>query len=146
MSDDQCGPQSADALLCPSAQPDMRDAIVLGVLGGAADAPSLSYVSEPLAASADVLALAAPANPTEVFRLAAACETKACRHFDGERCRLASRIVDLLPAVVEGLPPCRIRRTCRWYAQEGRDACLRCPQVVTENFAPSELVQQAAQG
>jgi hypothetical protein len=146
MSHNQSGYSPGKPLLCPSAQPDMRDAIVLGVTGGTTDAPQLSYLVEPLVASDDVLALAAPAKPAEVFRFAAPCEEKACRHFDGTRCRLASRIVDLLPAVTGALPPCRIRRSCRWFAQEGREACLRCPQVVTENYAPSEVVRQAAEG
>jgi hypothetical protein len=28
---------------------------------------------------------------------------------------------------------------CRWFRQEGREACLRCPQVTTEQRNPSEL-------
>jgi hypothetical protein len=148
MSNDQRGPlrSSNESLLCPSAQPDMPDAAVLGVMGGTADAPQLAYMVERLSVSEDVLALAGPAKPTEVFRFAAPCEEMACRHFDGNRCRLASRIVDLLPTVTDALPPCRIRRSCRWFAQEGPEACLRCPQVLTENYAPSELVRQAAEG
>jgi hypothetical protein len=144
----QFGPRrsSDESLLCPSAQPDMPDATVVGVMGGTAEAPQLAYMVERLSVSEDVLALAGPAKPAEVFRFAAPCEEKACRHFDGARCRLASRIVDLLPAVTGALPPCRIRKSCRWFAQEGREACLRCPQVVTESYAPSELFRLAAEG
>jgi hypothetical protein len=51
----------------------------------------------------------------------------------------------MLPAVVDVLPICTIRASCRWYAQEGRDACLRCPQVVTEcHDASADFVQVAS--
>jgi hypothetical protein len=44
----------------------------------------------------------------------ARCEEGARRHFDGSNCRPAARIVQILPAVVESLPPCKIRYECRW--------------------------------
>jgi hypothetical protein len=56
-----------------------------------------------LAATPEVPALAAPAQPTEVFRLAAAWQTHQCPHFDGVSCSLAPRIVQILPAVVANL-------------------------------------------
>jgi hypothetical protein len=36
-----------------------------------------------------------------------------------------------LPEVVDILPACQVRRSCRWYAEQGGAACRRCPQVVT---------------
>ena len=30
------------------------------------------------------------------------------------------------------LPRCAIRRTCRWFAQRGADACAVCPRVVAD--------------
>ena len=142
-----CHGASADKpLLCPSAQPDMKDARILGVVSGTAEAQELAYLNEYLPASEELLATAAPANPLQVFRIAAQCEEKACCHFDGKKCRLATRIVQILPAVSEALPPCLIRSTCRWYQQEGRAACLRCPQVITETYEPSEDFKRAAMG
>ena len=138
---------SADKpLLCPSAQPDMKDARILGVVSGSAEAPELAYLNQHLPVSQELLATAAPANPLQVFRIAAQCEEKACCHFDGKNCRLATRIVQILPAVSEALPACLIRPTCRWYQQEGRAACLRCPQVITETYEPSEDFKRAAMG
>ena len=92
------------------------------------------------------LLVAAPLKPTEVFRFAAHCEGKGCLHFDGANCRLATRIVQILPAVTEGLPACPIRPTCRWYQQEGKPACLRCPQIVTQTYEASEAYRRAAEG
>ena len=102
------------APFCPSAQPEMRDAQVLGVVTPGADGPELAYLRDFQPATPEILVMAAPVGPTEVFRFAARCEGSACRHFDGANCKLVTRIVDLLPAVTEALPVCRIRPECRW--------------------------------
>jgi hypothetical protein len=139
-------PAGGEPLFCPSAQPEMAACRVLGVIGGTAESPEVVYLNEVLPVTDELLARAAPASPTEVFRLAAHCDEKACRHFDGVNCRLATRIVQILPAVTASLPACLIRPTCRWYQQEGRAACLRCPQVVTQTYEPSEDYRRAALG
>ena len=41
------------------------------------------------------------------------------------------RVAHQLEPVVDTLPPCQIRSTCRWFAEQGRQVCLRCPQVIT---------------
>jgi len=135
-----------NTLLCPSAQPDMTGCRVLGVVGGTVEAAQVAYVNGPVPVTSELLASTAPLKPTEVFRFAAHCEGNACRHFDGINCNLATRIVQILPAVVETLPACLIRPSCRWYQQEGRAACMRCPQVVTESFQPTEEFLRAALG
>ena len=131
-------------LLCPSAPPDAHDGVVLGVVLGTPEEPRAAFLTEPMHVTEHVIALASPASPTEVFRFAAPCATTLCRHFDGKSCRLATRIVRELPAVVADIPICRIRPSCRWWAQEGRNACLRCPQVVTMSTNPSEELRYAA--
>jgi len=135
---------SDEALLCPSAQPEMADAQILGVISAGTDQSRVTYLNEPVAATPELLAQAAPAAPGEIFRLAARCETSKCTHFDGHQCQLATRIVEMLPEVAENLPPCIIRRTCRWYRQEGRATCARCPQIVTRNDHPDERLKQVA--
>ena len=129
---------------CPSAQPEMAEATILGVRAGTPDAPRISYLETPVPVSSEWLELTRPVRPSEVLRFAARCEEGACRHFDGANCRLATRIVQILPVVVESLPPCNIRPECRWFRQEGRRACLRCPQVITEVQDPSEDFRRAA--
>src|SRR5579884_1861246 len=104
--------------LCPSAQPGMDNCRILGVVNWAEATPTLQYLNEHVPATEDVLSLSAPLKPTEVIRLAATCAEHKCPHFDGADCRLASRIVQILPAVTSALPPCIIRRDCRWYSQE----------------------------
>jgi hypothetical protein len=65
-------------------------------------------------------------------------------HFRESRCRLATQIVKLLPTVVEKIPTCTIRPKCRWWLQEGKAACLRCAQVVTDNYNPSNEMRVVA--
>jgi hypothetical protein len=45
---------------------------------------------------------------------------------------------------VDGLPPCSIRPGCMWWRQEGKNACLRCPQVVTETRHATDEQRQVA--
>jgi len=125
-------------LLCPSAQPEMAGSHILGVVGGEATAPEVAYLTTALPVTPELLALTGPVKPTEVFRFAAHCEEQACRHFDGTHCQLATRIIQMLPAVGRTLPACLIRPTCRWYHQEGKAACFRCPQIMTETSAASD--------
>jgi hypothetical protein len=131
-------------LFCPSAQPDMDRALLIGVVGGTASEPHVSYLSEPQPISDDLLALASPVEPTEVFRVAAPCAEGGCQHFDGAQCRLAAKVSRRLPPSITKLPPCRIRPNCRWWREQGRAACMRCPFVVTTSYAPSAELRVAA--
>ena len=130
--------------LCPSAQPGMDNCRVLGVVQQDGPTPRLVYLDELLPATDDVLAMSAPLKPTEVYRLAATCAEHKCPHFDGADCRLATRIVQILPAVVEALPPCTIRKDCRWYSQEGAAACRRCPEVTTVSYDLSPTTREVS--
>jgi hypothetical protein len=121
--------------LCPSAQPGMDNCRILGVVQqDEGSAPRVVYLNEILPATEEVLALSAPLKPTEIFRLSATCAEHKCPHFDGADCRLATRIVQILPAVVDDLPPCTIRKECRWFSQEGGAACKRCPEITTVSY------------
>jgi hypothetical protein len=117
---------------------------VLGVVRRNGPAPMVEYLNQHLPADAEILAMAAPRKPTDVFRLAATCAEHQCPHFDGDDCRLASRIVQILPAVVDSLPPCIIRKDCRWYSQEGGAACRRCPEVTTVSYDLSPQMREVS--
>jgi hypothetical protein len=127
--------------LCPSAQPGMDHCEVLGVVQRTDARPMLVYLQRPVPATDEVLAMAAPLKPTEVFRLSATCAEHRCPHFDGADCRLATRIVELVAPSVDVLPPCPIRRDCRWHSQEGAAACLRCPEITTVTYDVSAQTQ-----
>ena len=129
---------------CPSAQPQMDGAAIFGVVGGTAQEPRVAYVNKLQEASEDLLQLAEPAQPTEVFRIAAPCAESQCQHFKGGSCSLVERVVNHLPEVVDDLPPCSLRPTCRWWLEQGRAACLRCPQVTTTVHDPPEVLSVVA--
>jgi hypothetical protein len=122
---------------CPSAQPDSKASRIYGVMTGPADHRRVGYLTETIKPTPELLALSGEAKPTQLFRIAAPCMNGACRHFNGA-CTLAQRIVDMAPVVVDGLPECQIRPTCRWYLQEGAKACVRCPQIMTDKVNASE--------
>ncbi|HTQ79255.1 MAG TPA: nitrogen fixation protein [Thermoanaerobaculia bacterium] len=129
---------------CPSARPEMAQSVIFGVVGGTVAEPRVGYLEKALPVTPEILALSGPVAPGEVFRFAAPCAGGGCQHFDGARCRLAQRVVAELPVAVDRLPPCRLRPTCVWWKQEGVEACRRCPQIVSENLAPTaELVLAA---
>jgi hypothetical protein len=131
-------------LKCPSAQPGMGDVQILGVISRDAAEPRLAYLDEAMPAAPGTLELAAPLDVSQVFRLSARCEEKKCTHFDGIDCQLAVRIAKMLPEVVDYLPACNIRPDCRWFRQEGRAACVRCPQIVTGTHEADERLQKVA--
>jgi len=122
----------------------MADAVVFGVVGGTTREPRVAHLVQPLPLTDELLALAGPASPTAVYRIAAPCAESACAHFAAGRCRLVSRIVAEIPEAVDGLPACRIRPDCRWWRQEGVAACRRCPLIVTETVNPMERLRHAA--
>ena len=132
--------------LCPSAPPDWEGARLFAVAVGTPDRPSNAYLDQVQPVTRELLDLAAPAEPTEVFRFAAPCAERSCGHYDGtaHKCRLVEKTVRWIPGVVEKLPRCAIRVSCRWWQQEGRAACQRCPQVVTVNYAAGENSRRAA--
>ena len=132
-------------ILCPSAPSHCQGAQVFGMVGGTADAPEVAYLPTPQPVTDELLQLSGPVRPGEVFRIAAPCACSGCGHFTPEasKCRLVEKVVQWLPIVVDKLPPCSIRPECRWWQQEGKAACIRCPQVVTENFKPIPEMRDA---
>ncbi|AFY31645.1 hypothetical protein [Calothrix sp. PCC 7507] len=130
--------------LCPSSRPEQENSIVFGIVSGTVQKPHVVYLKQPLPVTDELIAKASPVTPTEVFRTASPCAASGCKHFDGKNCGLAMRVTQNLPAVVEELPPCSIRRDCRWWQQEGKAACMRCPQVITDNYNPSQIICEVA--
>jgi hypothetical protein len=132
-------------ILCPSTVSIGSDAQIFGVLTGSPEQGfRVGYLTETVPATDELLAAAAPAKPSEVFRAASPCMGHGCKHFNGANCQLARRIVAMLDPVVGALPRCKIRLRCRWFRQEGREACFRCPQVATEERNPSDLRRTVA--
>src|SRR5205085_9887208 len=109
---------------------------LLGVVEGEADAPRLKYV-KPRPVTPELLALVPPElRPEEVFRFTAPCRGDACPQFSGGRCGVARAAAEHLAATPDrSLPACSLRPNCRWWVDEGVEACHRCPSVVTADSA-----------
>jgi hypothetical protein len=102
---------------CPSAQHHLPGAQVFAVMGGTVAQPEVSYLEEAIEVTPEVITMAAPVDPAEVFRISAPCaQSTECWHFDDTRhqCRLARRTVRLAPVVVSKPPRCAIRTQCVW--------------------------------
>jgi len=132
--------------LCPSTFPGWPDSVAFGIVTGNVEEPRWQPFEKPLPITDELLALSGPVAPTEVFRFAGPCAGNACQHFAGEtgQCRLVEKTVRFVPKVQDKLPPCTIRVDCKWWRQEGREACFRCPQVASSNPANAEAMRMAA--
>jgi hypothetical protein len=136
--------ESKKEIDCPSSPANAEGARIFGVTTGTPEAHRVGYLTKTVPLSEKMLALAGPAKPEEMFRIAAPCAGGSCKHFKDNNCSLAKRIVEGVPAVVNTLPACQIRSTCRWFRQEGKEACFRCPQVMTDNPYASDYEKQIA--
>ena len=129
---------------CPSAQPEMKGAVVFAIIQGTTQEPRAAYLDRMVPLTPEVGVLASPLNEAEVFRMSAPCAANGCCHFGEGRCSLAGRLVQLVSPVVTAAPPCMLRPNCMWWLQEGVAACLRCPQVVTHLHGASPEMIEAA--
>jgi hypothetical protein len=135
--------QQTNRFDCPSSTPDIPDSQIFGVVEGTIDEPKVTYLRHPLPVTPDVLAAADPVEPTEIFRFVGRCLERRCQQFGNGQCQLAKRLVQGLPTVTQELPHCAIRQCCRWWHQEGKAACWRCPQIVRTNYYLSDPMRQA---
>jgi hypothetical protein len=125
----------SDPPLCPSGRARQPGAVVFGIVGaGAGD--GLAYLDRVKPVDAEVLALAAPLDPANIYRVAVPCAGEGCRHFEGGACQVAARMLRHLDAAAEALPRCAIRPACRWWREAGPAACRRCPEIATTPLAP----------
>jgi hypothetical protein len=71
------------------------------------------------------------------YRFAGPCVTSSCGFWTGDHCGLGAKLVESFretvgPSQAE-LPKCAIRRSCRWFAEQGTAACSPCSYVVTDS-------------
>jgi hypothetical protein len=122
-------------LVCPAAPPHWTRAAAFAVVVGTPERPALAYLEQPVPATPELLAKASPATPREIFRFSSSCHKDSCPHWTEEgsgRCTLAATVLKEFDPVAEKLPRCSIRKSCRWWYQEGKAACIRCVQIPTD--------------
>jgi hypothetical protein len=121
---------------CPSARCE-EGATLLGIVG---DEGVVGYITPEFKIDAEFCRRALEqGRPEKRFRFAQPCIEGRCAQWSGSRCGLIelvlhsaarSGIAETAETNVPALPPCVIRSSCRWFAQEGAQACLVCPSVV----------------
>ena len=131
--------QQQDALTCPSARCE-EGAVVLGVIGSIG---VVGYISPALPVPAEFAELVRRRGlPERRFRFGAACQEEGCQNWSEGRCGViedalrVARGIHELRTRAESLPRCSIRRSCRWFAQRGPDACSICPLLFNHVWAP----------
>ena len=118
--------------MCPSTS--VENATVF--LGMITPARTVAYVTPAVAVEAVRESLDASQGPLESrFRFAGPCVTSRCGFWTGDQCGLGAKLAQSYQETGEPqheLPKCAIRRTCRWFAEQGPAACTPCSYVVTE--------------
>jgi hypothetical protein len=107
---------------------------LLGVVG---EEGRVRYLGSPLVVDDEFLRQAERGRaPEKRFRFADRCVQSGCVFWNGQSCDVARTAASHVAAPdsghLERLPRCGIRANCRWFAQEGADACRACPLVITD--------------
>lgn len=119
-----------DKIMCPSAK-GKQGSLLLGVRqnGSISILPHALQMDDQFIKKANETALA-----EQNFRFANKCVEGGCKQWTGTRCGVADKMIGFLDKINTGdqLIPCSIRHQCRWFIQNGNEACKICPYVVTE--------------
>ncbi|MEO0389343.1 MAG: hypothetical protein AAF218_00230 [Pseudomonadota bacterium] len=83
----------------------------------------------------DVAAAGAHRAPETYLRFANTCVTQACQQWQNGRCTVPDQVADHLDTKGLTATPqkCAIRDSCRWFGQDGINACRLCPWVLTDS-------------
>ncbi len=130
----------AGKLDCPSAHPAAVGVKVFGVVLGGRGERRVSYLDRQVDLTEELSAAASGVELTRIFRFSGKCIESKCKQFDGERCGLGDKISSTITKVTKSLPRCTIRATCRWFSENGRESCFRCPSIVTAVTDPTDPV------
>lgn len=123
---------NTDKKACPSSKCKTGSQL----LGVRQDDGTVAILPEPIQIDEHFIALAnnGDSNATQHFRFTNKCVESGCSQWNGKACGVIENLVthlDALPVRSE-LPACAIRTNCRWYQQQGANACKVCIFVITE--------------
>ena len=125
--------EAEESKLCPSATCS-KGASLLGIVQGN---NTVALLDTPVKLNEAFIEKAhQQGEPEKRFRFADKCIKNGCSQWTGKSCGIMNELAASNPSIKsdeDDLPPCFIRRTCRWYSQEGGKACKICLFVVTES-------------
>ena len=100
----------------------------------------VGYLGKPLEVDDAFVAQANEGRtPERRFRFVNPCAESGCRQWTGTRCGVIDKVMKQLEGhEAESLPKCGIRPQCRWFRQNGADACSVCSLVITDTREASQ--------
>lgn len=116
---------------CPSAPASDPNNKVFGVVLGTPEERRVGYLAKGVDLPDREALNKSGVDLRDAFRFTGKCINSGCAQFKNGGCRLGKDVAKMLEPVVDTAPACTIRSTCRWFAENGVEACLRCPQVTT---------------
>lgn len=114
-------------LLCPSFAPTEPFGVIFATLGSP-EQPAYTPLSAPVPVTREHFNLHAPSHPSVFLRIAAPCIQGRCNNFHEGRCNFGEKVAKAAsPSRL--LTECSIRPRCRWWWEQGSEACKRCSYV-----------------
>ena len=119
---------------CPSSI--MKDgAILVGIVN---EDNEVDFISNPIKINAAFVRSAKEVDKAaeKRFRFSNKCVQSGCQQWTGSRCGVIDKALTTIEEKYwkENLPACSIRSTCRWFSQNGANACKVCPLVITDTM------------
>lgn len=122
---------------CPSATLS-EGAVLLGIVN---ENGSVGFISNHTPVTGELFdELAGIPEPEKQFRFSSACVESGCHQWQEGKCSVIRRIISANDEQVPQLPDCSIRKSCRWFYQEGPSACSFCPYIVTDMLIRDQLI------
>lgn len=132
--------EAEEPKLCPSASCS-TSASLLGIVQGD---KTIALLDTPVKISEAFVERAhEQGEPEKRFRFVDKCIKSGCGQWTGKSCGIMNELAESNPSIKsdnEDLPACFIRRTCRWFSQEGGKACKICLFVITQS-ADNSIIQ-----
>jgi len=116
---------------CPSSVA-VEGANLLGVVN---EEGTIGYIGNQIEVTKELLSqISQIPHPEKHFRFSNKCVECGCKQWQGGNCSVIKNIISSDSEKSNRLPSCSIRPTCRWYSQEGSEACYHCAFVITDNL------------
>jgi hypothetical protein len=116
---------------CPSAT--LSDgAILLGVINTNG---SVGFITNPVELTGELFEeIKQQQEPEKRYRFSSACVETGCHQWQNGGCSVIKKVMHANEdiSLEQQLPDCSIRKSCRWYFQEGAKACSFCPYIITD--------------
>ena len=119
---------------CPSSTL-AEDAVLLGLVN---ENNEIDFIENKIIVNNTFVAAAQNGTPAEQrFRFANKCVKSGCSQWTGSRCGVIDEVLNTIEEKYwkDTLPNCSIRDNCRWFSQNGANACKVCSYVITDTMA-----------